>query len=170
MPDKYPATAPAIRFAALPTAVARGFQAADAAPPQRDANGQAPERQLSDGAGVPCRHCLTELPAGTPYLLLAHRPFPAPQPYAEIGPIFLCAAPCRRWSGDGVPEMLRRWPSLLMRGYGADDRIVGGSGRHVAGAMLAETASALFASTPEIAYLHLRSSTNNCYQARIDRV
>src|SRR5690349_14713046 len=73
-----------VRFVAMPTEVARAFQ--QGAP---DANGQPPERHLSDGDGVPCRHCLTTVAAGDPYLLLAYRPFSTLQPYAECGPIFL---------------------------------------------------------------------------------
>ena len=54
---------------------------------------RAPERQVSDGSAVPCRHCLSDVAAGEPFLILAHRPFPEAQPYAETGPIFLRAGP-----------------------------------------------------------------------------
>lgn len=72
-----------MRFVAIPTEVARAYQAGGL-----DANGQVPERKLSDGGGNPCRHCLKMIPEGAGMLVLAHRPFPAPQPYAEVGPIF----------------------------------------------------------------------------------
>ncbi len=55
-----------------------------------------PERRTSNGVGVPCRHCLRNVEAGRDYLILAYRPFPALQPYAETGPIFLHAEPCER--------------------------------------------------------------------------
>jgi hypothetical protein len=55
-----------------------------------------------------------------------------------------------------------------MRGYGADDRIVYGTGRTVAPDELAEAAAALL-ERPGITYIHLRSATNNCYQCRIER-
>lgn len=78
-----------------------------------DANGQPAERgAISDGKGVPCRHCLRDTPAGKEYLILAHRPFPAPQPYAETGPIFLCAGDCARSDGAGVPS-IRASPSSM---------------------------------------------------------
>ena len=93
-----------------------------------DANGQPAERgAISDGEGVPCRHCLSHVPAGREYLILAHRPFPAPQPYAETGPIFLCADDCGRWHGAGVPPILATSPDYLLKGYSADHRIVCGS-------------------------------------------
>ena len=66
-----------------------------------DAHGQKPEKQISDGDGVPCRHCLTRVAKGEPYLVLAYRPFPRDQPYAETGPIFLHAEPCPRFEEDG---------------------------------------------------------------------
>src|SRR5690606_28755477 len=76
-----------IRFVAMPTDQARAYQRG--AP---DAYGNPPERRISDGSGIPCRHCLQHVAAGQDYLTLAYRPFPALQPYAETGPIFLHAA------------------------------------------------------------------------------
>jgi hypothetical protein len=153
-----------LRFVALPTDQVRAYQRG--AP---DANGQAPERHLSDGDGVPCRHCLANVAARRPYLILAHRPFPAPQPYAEIGPIFLHAEPCERHLDSGrMPAMFRRWPRLLIRGYDRSDRIVYGSGQVAETAAIEPIATALL-ERPEIAYLHLRSAANNCYQCRIER-
>jgi hypothetical protein len=74
-------------FKALPTETVRALQAGAA-----DAYGMPPERKISDGDGVPCRHCLKNVGAGEPYLVLAYRPFPELQPYAETGPIFLHAS------------------------------------------------------------------------------
>ncbi|MGB4910282.1 MAG: DUF1203 domain-containing protein, partial [Tabrizicola sp.] len=73
-----------MRYVAIPTSVVRALQAGGV-----DANGQVPERQRAEGGGNPCRHCLKMIPEGAEMLVLAHRPFPAPQPYAEVGPIFL---------------------------------------------------------------------------------
>ena len=134
-----------------------------------DANGQTPERQVSDGGGNPCRHCLDDIAGGAPMLVLAHRPFPAPQPYAELGPIFLHAEACPRYdAGAGVPAMFLRRHSILLRGYGADDRIVYGTGKVIPTEEIESRAAFLF-QRPEIAYLHLRSASNNCYQCRIER-
>ena len=46
----------------------------------RDAYGNPPEHQVSDGAGVPCRHCLRQVPKGKGYLIVAHRPFATRNP------------------------------------------------------------------------------------------
>ena len=153
------------RFRAIPSEQARAYQAG--AP---DANGQAPERRISDGGSVPCRHCLTHISAGQPYLILAYRPFPAAQPYAEVGPVFLHAEPCTRYDeSEGAPAMFESWEQLLIRGYGADDRIVYGTGRVVP---IAEVQSGLRAilSHPDVRYIHARSASNNCYQCRIEPV
>jgi hypothetical protein len=134
-----------------------------------DANGQTPERQISDGGGNPCRHCLEDIAEGEAFLVLAHRPFPAPQPYAEVGPIFLHAEGCPRYREDGgAPEMFARRAAVLIRGYGSDDRIVYGSGKVIPTEEIEAVATDLL-QRPEIAYIHLRSASNNCFQCRIER-
>ena len=153
-----------LRFEAMATKTVRALQNGS-----NDANGQPPERHVSDGAGVPCRHCLTEVARGEPFIILAHRPFPTPQPYAEVGPIFLHADGCDRYDGAaGVPPMFLGWQALLLRGYGNDDRIVYGTGAVVPVAEIAD-ASAAILERPDIAYVHVRSSTNNCFQCRIEQ-
>lgn len=134
-----------------------------------DAYGCPVERgAISDGAGVPCRHCLRDTPAGAEYLVLAHRPFPAAQPYAETGPIFLCAGDCPRWPGAGVPPILTTSTEYLLKGYTADHRILYGSGRVIARAAVEARAAELL-EDPRIAFVDVRSARNNCYQLRIRR-
>jgi hypothetical protein len=151
-----------MRYVAIPTGMARHYQAGGP-----DANGQVPERGVSDGGGNPCRHCLKMIAEGAGMLVLAHRPFPAPQPYAEVGPIFLCADPCEPGGGAAVPDLLAS-PDYIVRGYGPDDRIVYGTGGVVATGMIPARAAELF-QNPRVAYLHVRSARNNCFQCRIDR-
>ena len=151
-----------MRYGAIPTDVVRAYQAGGP-----DANGQAPERKLSDGGGNPCRHCLKMIPQGAGMLVLAHRPFPALQPYAEVGPIFLCADACVAGGGEALPEMLAS-SDYIVRGYGTDDRIVYGTGGVVATGAIPARAAELF-KDPRVAYLHVRSARNNCYQCKIDR-
>ena len=151
-----------MRFAAIPTQTVRAYQAGGA-----DANGQAPERKRAEGTGNPCRHCLGMIPEGAEMLVLAHRPFPAPQPYAELGPIFLCAASCEAGGGVDLPEMLGS-SDYIVRGYGADHRIVYGTGGVVATSAIPARAAEVFGD-PRVAYVHVRSARNNCYQCRIDR-
>ena len=151
-----------MRFVPIPTDLVRHYQAGGL-----DAYGLPPERAVSDGEGNPCRHCLAMIPAGAGMLILAHRPFPALQPYAETGPIFLCADPCDAGGGAETPEILSS-PTYILRGYSAEDRIVYGTGAVVAVGQIAAEAQARFAD-PRVAYCHVRSARNNCFQVRIDR-
>lgn len=151
-----------MHFTPIPTDLVRAWQAGGP-----DANGQMPERHISDGEGNPCRHCLKMIPQGAEMLILAHRPFPAPQPYAEVGPIFLCAEACEAGGGESLPEILTS-PTYIARGYGADDRIVYGTGAVVATSDLMAEANVRI-TDPRVAYVHVRSARNNCFQVRIDR-
>ncbi len=152
-----------MHFHAIPTDIVRAYQSGSP-----DANGQQPERKTSDGDGNPCRHCLKMIPKGAGMLVLAHRPFPAPQPYAEIGPIFLCAEECVVGGGLALPDALAS-PEYIVRAYGDDDRIVYGTGGVIPTPFIPARAEALLAQD-RVAYVHVRSARNNCYQVRIDRI
>ncbi|GAB4372103.1 MAG: DUF1203 domain-containing protein [Kiloniellaceae bacterium] len=153
-----------LRFIPLDSSLVQAWRGGAA-----DANGQQPETMVSDGGGNPCRHCLDDIAEGRPMLVLAHRPFPAPQPYAELGPIFVHAEDCPRYrEAAGVPALFRRREAIMMRGYGADDRIVYGTGKVIPTEDIESMAAWLF-QRPEVAYIHLRSASNNCYQCRIER-
>ncbi len=154
-----------LAYLPLPTDAVRALQ--KGAP---DAHGLPAEQAISDGSGLPCRHCLREIAAGERYLILSYRPFPAAQPYAEQGPIFLHAKACEAYpTVRRLPEMVRNWEAVLLRGYDRRDRIVYGTGQTVPSAGVGATAAALLA-RGDVAYLHARSATNNCYQFRIERV
>lgn len=131
-----------------------------------DANGQPAERAVSDGVGVPCRSCLRDVPEGAIYLILAARPFPTPQPYAETGPIFLCADECAPWAGDSLPPILRTSPDYLLKAYGDNDRIIYGTGQVTASSEI-ESYAAQLLSRVDVAYVDVRSARNNCFQTRI---
>ncbi|WP_420397845.1 DUF1203 domain-containing protein [Nioella sp.] len=131
-----------------------------------DANGQPAERAISDGVGVPCRSCLRDVPEGADYLILSARPFPTLQPYAETGPVFLCADECAPWAGDGLPPILSTSPDYLLKAYGGDDRIIYGTGRIIAFDDVTDYAAQLL-SRGDVAYVDVRSARNNCFQTRI---
>ena len=152
-----------ITFTAMPSLEADAFRQGAA-----DAYGMPPERAISPGGGYPCRHCLGMIEKGDPYLILAYRPFPTLQPYAETGPVFIHAEPCARFDGGGLlPEILAS-PDYIVRGYGHDDRIVYGTGAVTPTPDIASRAASLLSSSA-IAYVHVRSARNNCFQCRIDR-
>lgn len=133
-----------------------------------DAYGQPAERSVSDGGGNPCRYCLEDVPKGAPMLILAGCPFPEHQPYAETGPIFLCAEGCARFEGGGLPPIMITRPTYLVKGYGDDNRIVYGSGQITLVDQVESYCKDLLTSD-DIAYLHIRSATNNCYQMKVIR-
>ncbi|WP_299889330.1 DUF1203 domain-containing protein [uncultured Ruegeria sp.] len=152
------------RISALPTDQVQAYR--DGA---SDGYGNPPERAISNGQGNPCRHCLTYIPEGHEMLVLAHRPFPGTQPFAETGPIYLCAEPCKRYEDAAeLPEALTSSPNYLIKGYGPDDRIVYGTGVIAPQSQLHDAAQTIFA-CEDVAYIHIRSALNNCYHARIDR-
>ena len=153
-----------LHYEPLATELVRALQAG-----AQDAHGQPAERgAVAMGAGVPCRHCLCNVPKGQSYLILAHRPFPAPQPYAETGPIFLCAEPCDSWAGQGVPPILGESPDYLLKGYTHGHRILSGSGRVTPRHEVAARAGTLLAD-PRVAFVDVRSARNNCFLLRIRR-
>ena len=134
-----------------------------------DANGMMPETHISDGDGIPCRHCQQDVAKGEPYLILSYRPFDEAQPYAETGPIFLHAKSCKRYEeSPETPDMFLKRDSYLLKGYYENDRIAYGTGKIVKSQDMAEYASELL-DREDISYVHVRSALNNCYSCRIER-
>ena len=130
-----------------------------------DANNQPAEHSISNGQGNPCRHCLNYIPKDAKMLICAYRPFPSSQPYAEIGPIFLCADDCTPFSGD-TPEILQGDASVLIKGYTSDNRIAYGTGKIVTKPDIADEVNVILRQKG-IEYVHVRSATNNCYLTKI---
>lgn len=152
-----------IAFTAMDSIEAQDFRNGEP-----DSYGNAPELVSSSG-GMPCRHCLRHINEGKPMLVLAYRPFPKLQPYAETGPIFLHAEACDRYEPSGILPPILESPDYIVRGYGRDDRIVYGTGAVTATDAIIHRAQELL-DRNDIAYVHVRSARNNCYQCRIDRV
>ena len=154
-----------LKFNALPTDKIRSLQTGGP-----DANGLVPERTISNGHGNPCRHCLREIPYDKEMLIVAYRPFPTIHPYAEVGPIFLCAEQCERHPDSmTLPDMFQGWAKILVRGYSSDDRIRYGTGKVIDMNDLERVAEKIFEDS-RVEYIHMRSASNNCYQCRIERV
>ncbi|OLP59892.1 hypothetical protein BJF93_09810 [Xaviernesmea oryzae] len=153
-----------IRFCPMPTDLAEAYRRGAG-----DAYGLKPERHQSDGDGMPCRHCLDNIEAGKSYMTLAYRPFRTLHPYAETGPIFLHADACPAYQGGAsLPPILTSSPDYLVKAYGANERIVYGTGAVTASAEIAARAETLLA-RDDIAFVDIRSARNNCFQCRIVR-
>lgn len=132
-----------------------------------DAFGAPPELAVSDGGGTPCRHCLRQIPKGSPYLICAHKPFETTQPYSEIGPIFVCAEPCAKPDG-ALPQVLKTSPYYLLKAYGADERIIYGTGAITVTDEVPSYAAQLL-ERDDVAFVDARSARNNCWLVRITR-
>ena len=153
-----------IHYHALPTTEVRAIQRGGL-----DANGRAAERSVSDGGGNPCRHCLQEIPEGQDMLILAWRPFSELQPYAECGPIFLCADECERHADDNEqPAYFSRRKQVLLKGYTNQERIKYGTGQIVSPDQIRAVGEQIL-ENQDVAFVDIRSATNNCFQARTHR-
>jgi hypothetical protein len=153
-----------IAFSAMPTSDAEMLWNGG-----MDAYGHQPETMTSDGPGHPCRHCLRNIDAGEELFVFAYRPFPELQPYAETGPIFLHKTPCKRYeAAEILPPVLATSRDFIVRGYGKNNRIVYGTGAVTPIGDIPAYATSLL-ERADIAYVHVRSARNNCYQCRIDR-
>ncbi len=131
-----------------------------------DAYGNPAERSISDGVAKPCRCCLDNIPAGTEMLICAARPFVGLHPYAETGPIFLCAHECTPYHGAKVPPVLETSPDYLVKAYDVTDRIIYGTGQITPKDQIAGYAGSLF-ERDGVAYVDIRSARNNCFLTRI---
>lgn len=132
-----------------------------------DAYGLPPEQATADGP-VPCRHSLRMLPPGTPFLIVAHRPFRGLKPYTETGPIFIAAeSGAGADIGPDLPEFLSS-PAYLLRGYSQDERILYGTGITTPTAQIPAACQQMLA-RDAVAFVHIRSATNTCFHVRVQR-
>lgn len=152
-----------LTYSGLPTEIVRDLKSRS-----RDAYDLPIEQHISDGNAYPCRHCLGAVPKGAHYLILAHRPFDGMNAYTETGPIFLCRDDCKPFAENGTPETLDS-PTYITRGYTADERILYGTGQ-VTDSECVMVRAAEVLENPKVAFVDVRSATNNCWQGRITRV
>lgn len=66
-----------------------------------------------------------------------------------------------------MPDILTS-PDYILRGYGPDNRILYGTGAVIPTPQILTYAAQLLGD-PRVAYVHVRTACNNCYQLRIDR-
>lgn len=134
----------------------------------KDVYGNAPEHQISNGIGVPCRHCLKIVPKGAGVLVFAYRPFEGLHPYAETGPVFLCADECQAPTGEALPDALTASAQYLIKGYTVDQRIKYGTGAIVPQAEATAKIAELLDQN-DLAFVDVRSASNNCWLMRAER-
>src|SRR4051794_16221956 len=134
-----------------------------------------PPREVVDAdGGSPLRCCLRLSRPGERLLLASYAPLRRwaaatgadPGAYDELGPVFLHAEPCDGADGDSWPEELRGQPRVL-RGYGADGRIV--DGRVVDEDEAPEPKLADLLADERVAFVHARALVFGCFTFAIDR-
>lgn len=153
-----------IRFEALPTEAVRAVQLGAV-----DVYGNPPERRISEGGHMPCRHCLKNIDAGEAYLVVSWRSFESLQPYAETGPIFLHAETCARAVASDMTPTALQSPDYIVRGYDGNERIIYGTGGVFPTSKIADRARELL-EDEHVEFVHIRSAQNNCFQCRVDRI
>jgi Protein of unknown function (DUF1203) len=111
----------------------------------------------------PLRCCLRPAGAGEDIALICYSPWTAPSPWAEAGPVFVHNGPCAGYAGTGdYPPAFRDSLSVLNpfdhNGARAYKHItfVGPGDDH-------EAAVRRILAQPDVAYLHVRSSTAGCF-------
>ena len=117
--------------------------------------------------GYPCRITLTDVPEGTPLLLLSYEHQPANSPYRAKGPIFVSEGVTDTASTtDRLPLMLEIRP-LSIRAYDADGMMVdadvvldGRDGDGLVRRLL---------ENPAVDYMHIHLAKRGCYAAKVVR-
>ena len=139
-----------------------------------DDAGRTPESVVDRDGGSPLRCCLRVARPGERLLLVSYAPLRRwaaatgvdPGPYVELGPVFIHPEPCSGADGDGWPEELRGQPRVL-RGYGADGRIV--DGRVVEEGEAPEPRLEDLLADDRVAFVHARALLFGCFTFAIDR-
>ena len=140
-----------------------------------DDAGNAPRLVVDDEGGSPLRCCLCLSRPGEHLLLTSYAPVrrwaqvtgAQPGPYDELGPVFIHAEPCAESVGEDYPEEMRGQPRVL-RGYGADGRIV--DGRVVDEGEQPDAKLQDLLADPRVAVVHARALVFGCFTFAIDRV
>jgi hypothetical protein len=121
--------------------------------------------EVATGAG-PCRCCLRPfVPGAEQRLLFTYRPPGQDGSLTAPGPVFIHAAHCEAWEGEGFPDALRALP-LAFEARAAHSRVTALSALpgHSAEAQVAELLA-----RADTAWLHVRHAEAGCFIARVLR-
>lgn len=123
------------------------------------------------GAG-PCRQSLKPFRPGVDRrILLSHTPFEGQNTYHQIGPVFIHAEPVETYSDvHRFPPEIKadkeRFP-LSIIGYSPDDRMV--YTELIGDKDIDERLNDVFATRPQVAYIHVRNAEACCYICKAER-
>ena len=121
--------------------------------------------KVDSPTGYPCRHCLRWAQPGERVILFPYTSIPAGHPYSEIGPIFVHAEPCKRYSATcEYPADFRN--GRVLRAYDANYNMI--DAEIVNGREPEEVIEKLF-QISKIAFVDARSVSRGCFTFRIQR-
>jgi hypothetical protein len=111
----------------------------------------------------PCRHCLRWAHPGERVILFPYAAIPPGHPYSEIGPIFVHAEKCERYSATGeYPAEFRN--GRVVRAYDSNYNVIDAQ---VVNRREPETAIQELFENPDTAFVDVRSVTHGCFTFRI---
>ena len=122
-------------------------------------------RVVVDGTGFPERIEMRDAQAGETLLLVNFEHQPADTPYRSSHAVYVREGATERWSGDHLPEVMRR-RLLSLRGFTADGSMIDAD---VVEGRDAEPLIERLFGDPSVAYIHAHYARPGCYAARIDR-
>ncbi len=122
-------------------------------------------RVVVDGSGFPERIEMREAQPGETLLLVNFEHQSAATPYRSSHAVYVREGARERWSGDYLPEVMRK-RLLSLRGFSADGSMIDAE---VADGRAAEPVIERLFADPAIVYIHAHYAKPGCYAARIDR-
>jgi hypothetical protein len=123
-------------------------------------------RRVTAGeSGFPERIELRDATPGESLLLVNFEHQPAETPYRASHAVYVREGATEAWSGDHVPDVMRR-RLLSLRAFSADGNMIEAD---VVEGVEAETLIERQLANPDVAYIHAHYARPGCYAARIDR-
>ena len=123
------------------------------------------QRVVVDGPGFPERVEMRDAEPGETLLLVNFEHQNADTPYRSSHAIYVREGATKAWSGDHLPEVMRK-RLLSLRGFSAVGMMIDAD--VVEGREAEPLIERLFAD-PAVAYIHAHYARPGCYAARIDR-
>jgi hypothetical protein len=113
----------------------------------------------------PCRHCLRWAQLGERVILFPYAAIPSGHPYSEMGPIFVHADECQRYSATNeYPADFRN--GRVFRAYDANYNII--DAQALNGSEPEVVIKNLF-QNPDTEFVDARSITRGCFTFRVQR-
>jgi hypothetical protein len=122
-------------------------------------------RVVVNGSGFPERIEMRDAAAGERLLLVNFEHQSADTPYRSSHAIYVREGAIESWSGDHLPEVMRK-RLLSLRGFSADGSMIDAD---VVEGSDAEPLIERLLNDPAVAYIHAHYAKPGCYAARIDR-